>query len=48
MTQFIDSFIKIGTYAVLIMVLATSFGVDATSIIAILGSAGVAIGLALQ
>ncbi|MBR5597258.1 MAG: mechanosensitive ion channel [Lachnospiraceae bacterium] len=47
-TQFIDSFIKIGTYAVLIMVLATSFGVDATSIIAILGSAGVAIGLALQ
>ena len=47
-TQFIDSFIKIGTYAVLIMMGATSFGVDAASIIAIFGSAGVAIGLALQ
>ena len=47
-TQFIDSFIKIGSYAVLIMLVATSFGVDATSIIALLGSAGVAIGLALQ
>ena len=47
-TQFIDSFIKIGTYAVLIMVIATSFGVDAASIIAVFGSAGVAIGLALQ
>ena len=47
-TQFIDSFIKIGTYAVLIMLIATSFGVDAASIIAVLGSAGVALGLALQ
>lgn len=47
-TQFIDSFIKIATYAVLIMVMATSFGVDAASIIAVLGSAGVAVGLALQ
>ena len=47
-TQFVDSFIKIGTYAVLIMMVATSFGVDAASVIAIFGSAGVAIGLALQ
>ena len=47
-SQFIDSFIKIGTYAILIMVIATSFGVDAASIIAVFGSAGVAIGLALQ
>ena len=47
-TQFIDSFIKIGAYAVLIMVIATSFGVDAASIIAVFGSAGVALGLALQ
>ena len=47
-SQFIDSFIKVGTYAVLIMVIATSFGVDAASIIAVFGSAGVAIGLALQ
>ena len=47
-TQFIDSFIKVGTYAILIMLIATSFGVDAASIIAVFGSAGVAIGLALQ
>ena len=47
-TQFIDSFIKIGTYAILIMLIATSFGVDAASIIAVFGSAGVALGLALQ
>lgn len=46
--QFIDSFIKIGSYAILIMLIATSFGVDAASIIAVFGSAGVAIGLALQ
>lgn len=47
-TQFIDSFIKVGSYAILIMLIATSFGVDAASIIAVFGSAGVAIGLALQ
>ncbi len=47
-TQFIDSFIKVGSYAVLIMMIATSFGVDAASLIAVFGSAGVAIGLALQ
>ena len=47
-TQFIDSFIKIGSYAILIMLIATSFGVEAASIIAVFGSAGVAIGLALQ
>lgn len=47
-SQFIDSFIKIGAYAILVMMIATSFGVDAASIIAIFGSAGVAIGLALQ
>lgn len=47
-SQFIDSFIKIGTYAILVMLIATSFGVDAASIIAVFGSAGVALGLALQ
>ena len=47
-SQFIDSFIKIGTYSVLIMFIAAGFGLDAASIIAIFGSAGVAIGLALQ
>ena len=47
-SQFIDSFIKIGMYAILIMLIATGFGLDAASIIAVFGSAGVAIGLALQ
>lgn len=47
-TQFIDSFVKIGLYIVLIMIIATGFGVNVTSVIAVLGSAGVAVGLALQ
>lgn len=46
--QFVDSFIKTGTYVVLVFMLAASFGVDAASIVALLGSAGVAIGLAIQ
>lgn len=46
--QFTESFVKIAFYIVLIMLIATSFGVDTASIIAVLGSAGVAIGLALQ
>ncbi len=47
-TQFVDSFIKAALYVVLVFMLATSFGVDAASIVALLGSAGVAIGLAIQ
>ncbi len=46
--QFVDSFIKAALYVVLIFMLATSFGVDAASVVALLGSAGVAIGLAVQ
>lgn len=46
--QFVDSFVKAALYVVLIFMLASSFGVDAASIVAILGSAGVAIGLAIQ
>ncbi len=46
--QFVDSFVKAALYIILIMMIATSFGVDAASIIALLGSAGVAVGLALQ
>lgn len=45
---FILSFVKIGLYAVLILSIAGNFGVDKTSVAAILGSAGVAISLALQ
>lgn len=47
-TQFVDSFIKAAMYVVLAFMLASSFGVDAASIVALLGSAGVAIGLAVQ
>ena len=46
--QFTESFVRIALYVVLIMIIATSFGVDTASVVAVLGSAGVAIGLALQ
>lgn len=46
--QFMDSFIKTVLYILLVFMIAGGFGVDAASIVAIIGSAGVAIGLALQ
>lgn len=46
--QFVDSFIKAALYVVLVFMIATSFGLDAASVVALLGSAGVAIGLAVQ
>lgn len=46
--QFVDSFMKAALYVVLVFLLASQFGVDAASIVALLGSAGVAIGLAVQ
>jgi len=46
--QFLDSFIKAGLYVILVLAIASGFGVDAASVIAVLGSAGVAIGLAIQ
>ncbi len=46
--QFLDSLIKVSLYLVLLFLLASGFGLDATSIVAVIGSAGVAIGLALQ
>ncbi len=46
--QFVDSFLKASLYVVLVFLIAASFGVDAASIVALLGSAGVAIGLAVQ
>ena len=45
---FLDSLSKILLYFLLIMVIAARFGVTATSVAAILASAGLAIGLALQ
>ncbi|HKM03676.1 MAG TPA: mechanosensitive ion channel domain-containing protein [Lachnospiraceae bacterium] len=46
--QFLDSFLKTILYVILIFMIAASFGLDATSVVAIVGSAGVALGLALQ
>lgn len=46
--SFIDSFVKFGMYFILVLMIASSLGVDAASIIALLGSASVAIGLAVQ
>lgn len=45
---FLDSLIKIVLYFLMIMLIATRFGITATSVAAILASAGLAIGLALQ
>lgn len=46
--QFVDSFVKASLYVLLIITIASGFGLDAASILALLGSAGVAIGLAIQ
>lgn len=46
--QFLDSFIKMVLYVLLAFMIASGFGLDAASIVAVVGSAGVAIGLALQ
>ncbi len=45
---FLDSFVKFGMYAILLVIILGMFGVEMTSIAAVLASAGVAIGLALQ
>ncbi len=46
--QFLDSLSKVILTTILIFMIASNFGVDAASIVAVLGSAGVALGLALQ
>ncbi len=46
--QFLDSFVKFALYIILLFMIGSGFGLDATSVVAVLGSAGVAIGLALQ
>lgn len=47
-SQFLHSFFKAALYVILTFIMASYCGVDAASIVALLGSAGVAIGLALQ
>lgn len=47
-THFLDSFLKAVLYIVLFFLIASGFGLDATSVAAVLGSVGVAISLAVQ
>lgn len=46
--SFLSSLIKYALYFVLVMIILGQFGVTTSSVVAVLGSAGVAIGLALQ
>lgn len=46
--QFLDSLVKYILYVVLIMIIVGRFGIASSSIIAVVGSAGLAIGMALQ
>lgn len=46
--QFLDGLIKACMYGFLVLVIAGNFGFDATGIVALVGSAGVTAGLALQ
>ena len=48
LVQCIDSLLKAFLYFVLVMLIASGFGVDTASVIALAGSAGLAAGLALQ
>lgn len=46
--QFLSAVVRYGLYLILIMTILSLFGVATTSVVAVLGSCGVAIGLALQ
>ena len=46
--QFVDSVLKFALYFLLIFSIASKFGIDTTSVAALIASGGVAIGLALQ
>lgn len=46
--QFVDSFVKATLYVLMVLMIASALGMDAASIVALLGSAGVAVGLAVQ
>lgn len=47
-SRFLDSLVKVTLYILLLFMIASYFGLDATSVVALVGSAGVAIGLAVQ
>ena len=46
--QFLDSLVKAACYVILVLIILTMFGVTTASVVAILGSAGLAIGMSLQ
>ena len=46
--QFLDSCAKIALYFILVILVVNQLGIETTSIVAVLGSAGLAVGLALQ
>ncbi len=47
-SSFLASLARYALYAVLVMIVLSRFGVTASSVVAVLGSAGLAVGLALQ
>ena len=46
--QFVDSLLKFSLYFLLLFMIVTKFGIDASSVAALIASGGVAIGLAMQ
>lgn len=46
--QFVDSLLKFSLYFLLLFMIGTKFGIDASSVVALIASGGVAIGLAMQ
>lgn len=46
--QFLDSLVKVSLYTILLLIIGSIFGLETTSVIAVAGSAGLALGLALQ
>lgn len=46
--QFVDSLLKFSLYFLLLFTIGTKFGIDASSVAALIASGGVAIGLAMQ
>lgn len=46
--QFMDSLVKYSLYFILVVIILTFFGVTTASVVAVLGSAGLALGLAVQ
>lgn len=46
--QFLDALLKYFSYSILVVIILTLFGVTTASVVAVVGSAGLTLGLALQ